>query len=489
MLCAGRIRATRPIYRRCCISETHQSDTNLLRGKRFSLPAASKFSSSTRNTFVRKDNIIAGGNTYRPISQSTFQPKTFFGYGNISKKRGFYSFEFNNLHNIARFSSTSSATTSTISPRSRQRVNWKLVARILKITRVPVLVVAVFGLGYQQGTIDYASNPSRKEKELLRSVLADFGVKDPAVEVQTFRWGDEKWTDSFIPSFLLDNQNFSAKKRDGRLVRVSNVGQRIIQASLVKVENTLDDIVQERSKSMPDEIRSDGKKLINELNKDDEVHQWVDAHNRLNGPWEFVLINSPIPNAFVSEVFPKRIFITTGIFELFIENDDELGLVLGHEVSHLIFAHNSQRNQIELLLRAFEVLLISMDPTDGLLSVSFITMLGGLRNLLTRAHSRENEREADEMGIKVAAMACFDTKRGSEVFRKMHEFDVKSGKVDSASGSANLSDLLQTHPASKARYEFLLEASEEENMKKYEDTTCNSIQNSFRKMFLKEKEM
>ena len=53
----------------------------------------------------------------------------------------------------------------------------------------------------------------------------------------------------------------------------------------------------------------------------------------MQGPWRFVLIPTPVPNAFVSEILPHRIFITTALFDKFIESQDELALVLGHEVS------------------------------------------------------------------------------------------------------------------------------------------------------------
>ena len=46
-----------------------------------------------------------------------------------------------------------------------------------------------------------------------------------------------------------------------------------------------------------------------------------------------MLIPSEMPNAFVSEILPHRIFITTSLFEKFIESQDELALVLGHEIS------------------------------------------------------------------------------------------------------------------------------------------------------------
>jgi predicted Zn-dependent protease len=87
------------------------------------------------------------------------------------------------------------------------------------------------------------------------------------------------------------------------------------------------------------------------------------------------------------------------------------------------------------------------------------------------AHSRSHESEADELGCKLAAMACYDTGLGSKVFYKMHENDEKHG----ASGK----DLMSSHPASIERYEFLKELSLDENLKKY--SHCHNLQQRVRR--------
>mmetsp|Transcript_10511 Transcript_10511/g.19623 ORF Transcript_10511/g.19623 Transcript_10511/m.19623 type:complete len:120 (+) Transcript_10511:47-406(+) len=45
-------------------------------------------------------------------------------------------------------------------PRRNSRV--ALFAKGLKLVRIPVLIISVYGLGYNQGIMDYARNPDKK---------------------------------------------------------------------------------------------------------------------------------------------------------------------------------------------------------------------------------------------------------------------------------------------------------------------------------------
>ena len=62
-----------------------------------------------------------------------------------------------------------------------------------------------------------------------------------------------------------------------------------------------------------------------------------------------------MPNAFVSETTPYTIYVTTSILENVISNDDELALLLGHELSHLLLAHSTQAMEAERNLKTLEV--------------------------------------------------------------------------------------------------------------------------------------
>ena len=68
-------------------------------------------------------------------------------------------------------------------------------------------------------------------------------------------------------------------------------------------------------------------------------------------------------------MLPHKIFVTTGLFEKFVHNDDELAMILGHEVSHLIRGHFAKSSNIETWIRGFEIFALMLDPTEGLLSL------------------------------------------------------------------------------------------------------------------------
>jgi hypothetical protein len=111
------------------------------------------------------------------------------------------------------------------------------------------------------------------------------------------------------------------------------------------------------------------------------------------GPWKFLLVESSIPNAFVSEMIPHHIFVTTSMIEHFITNDDEMALIMGHELSHLILGHVSRANQLEAFLRAFEVLLLTIDPTEGAMaSLAFLFVVSSYRSLLGAGARIMNEK-------------------------------------------------------------------------------------------------
>jgi hypothetical protein len=51
-------------------------------------------------------------------------------------------------------------------------VFWRRLATAVKYVRIPFLVLSVFGLGYNQGLLDYARDPEAKERYLLDTALA-----------------------------------------------------------------------------------------------------------------------------------------------------------------------------------------------------------------------------------------------------------------------------------------------------------------------------
>jgi len=74
--------------------------------------------------------------------------------------------------------------------------------------------------------------------------------------------------------------------------------------------------------------------------------------------------------------------------------------------------------------RNWKSLFLTMDPTEGFLSMGFNFLLAQVHRLLLVAYSRENEWQADEMGIQITAQTCFDTSVGCHMLHKMHDWSV-----------------------------------------------------------------
>jgi Zn-dependent protease with chaperone function len=347
---------------------------------------------------------------------------------------------------------------------------WILrVAKTIKFIRIPFLVLTVFGVGYNQGKIDYARDPEGEKKLLLAKVLAGIGAT-PA----------DRLTSS------------SVGIGDARVHQVQRVGKRVTKVAAAHVKRQMQAQYEKCAQRLEDKgYKATEQNMTDMLREDKEATMWSTAERHMtttgsaagrmsSSSWEYYVIDSPIPNAFVSEILPHHIFITTAMMDTFIRNDDEMALILGHELSHLILGHVSKTNTLETFLRALEVLLLSVDPTEGAASLVMMVVYWATRTLIGAAHSQDHEREADELGIKIAAMACYDTKLASEVFDKIHKFDSESGANKALKGTA--ADWFDSHPPVMERYHYLVAESEIENKDKYFDDECYTVKGKLMKI-------
>lgn len=340
---------------------------------------------------------------------------------------------------------------------------YKRLAQVLRAARIAGVVVSVYALGYQQGVINCTRSPRLMEDELLQTILADVGCRSKE-QVHIFTSEDKP------PVF----NTTTAGRLQAQTIRIGND---IIRVASLYVRQELVHALKAVGEKLPDDIsKEEATRMCRE---DEHVKHWEAALYRVEGedlrlPWKYVIVDSPIPNAFVSEILPQRFFITTSMFQHFISNHDELAVILGHEMSHLILGHVSQRNSMEVTLRTVEVLLLSIDPTEGLISLGVIAGIAWVRSILMASFSREHESEADDLGLRLAAMACYDTHRGAEVMKKMHDHQV--GLAGEPTSNSHLLHLLDTHPPSMDRYHKILKQSETENADKYGRSHCASVQ-------------
>eukprot|EP00531_Pseudo-nitzschia_arenysensis_P010356 CAMPEP_0116117340 /NCGR_PEP_ID=MMETSP0329-20121206/1517_1 /TAXON_ID=697910 /ORGANISM="Pseudo-nitzschia arenysensis, Strain B593" /LENGTH=438 /DNA_ID=CAMNT_0003610891 /DNA_START=113 /DNA_END=1429 /DNA_ORIENTATION=- len=345
------------------------------------------------------------------------------------------------------------------------------IAYAVKLVRFPFLLVAISTLGYQRGATDAIRNPLKLQQAAFEAMLREFSV-DSTDEVEIVT---ERGVRSRFDTPLGSLGHGKLKTNDPRSEKIAMVGRQILKSAQTYVRENFEEAV-EKAKELiaKDGVDLDERELARRLNDDPDVQFWINALEHVEGAsldgiqnWSYVLISSPIPNAFVSEMLPHKVFVTTGLFDKFVNNDDELAMILGHEVSHLIKGHFTTSSNIETWIRGVEIFALMLDPTEGLLSLGVASFLSSAREALVAAFSRSNETEADELGLRLAAMSCYDTKRGIQVYRKMEKAAVSDGTAPQHS-------FMSSHPPSGERYEHLHSMVETENFSQY--SYCNTLQ-------------
>lgn len=152
-------------------------------------------------------------------------------------------------------------------------------------------------------------------------------------------------------------------------------------------------------------------------------------------PFTYTVVKSDQANAFVLP--GNHVFVLTGLFK-FATNEDELAGVLGHEVAHNLARHAGERMSSGFFLDMIARLSFLVDPTGGL----YLFFIGPASALLHQLpNSREAEIEADEIGIHLAADACYDPRAAKRVFSAMK----------SDSGDKMPPEFISTHPSYDTR--------------------------------------
>ena len=150
--------------------------------------------------------------------------------------------------------------------------------------------------------------------------------------------------------------------------------------------------------------------------------------------WEVIVLNSKELNAFCMP--GGKIAFYTGILEQLQLTDDEVAMVMGHEIAHALREHARERmgKTSATKLGAYLISgLLGLGSTgDALLN------MGG--QLLTLKFSRENESEADLVGMELAARAGYDPRAGVSLWQKM-----------SAASKGAPPQWMSTHPSGSSR--------------------------------------
>lgn len=159
-------------------------------------------------------------------------------------------------------------------------------------------------------------------------------------------------------------------------------------------------------------------------------------------PWSFEVVDDPVVNAFA---LPGGfLYVTRGILAHF-NSEAELAAVVGHEIGHVTARHSvEQISRAQLFGLGLGVSSIFFEPMRGALG----DVVGAGLGLLTLEYSRDDERQADALGVRYMWKQNWDPRQAIEVHRLLARLR------DEADGSG-LPTWLSTHPSPEDRIERL----------------------------------
>jgi predicted Zn-dependent protease len=150
--------------------------------------------------------------------------------------------------------------------------------------------------------------------------------------------------------------------------------------------------------------------------------------------WEVVLIGSPQINAFCMP--GGKIAFFWGILQRLQLNDDEVAMIMGHEMAHALREHARERMGKGFATRG------ALEIGAALFGLGDLgRMAAGMgEQLLSLVFSRDDESEADLVGMELAARAGYDPAAGVTLWQKM-------GAVSKGAPP----EFLSTHPSGPTR--------------------------------------
>ena len=161
--------------------------------------------------------------------------------------------------------------------------------------------------------------------------------------------------------------------------------------------------------------------------------------------WQVAVIDDPKTlNAWC--MAGGKMAIYSGIITQLNLSDDEIAQVMGHEIAHALAKHVAERmstamaSQVALQIGAILLGNDSATSQMALQAAAAATTIG-----VQLPNSRQQESEADRIGIELAAKAGYDPHAAPRLWEKMLQ----------ATGTKGQSDFLSTHPQSEKREEAL----------------------------------
>jgi predicted Zn-dependent protease len=172
----------------------------------------------------------------------------------------------------------------------------------------------------------------------------------------------------------------------------------------------------------------------------------VAAHSeRPDIDYRFTVLNSDIVNAFAMP--GGYIYITRGLLAL-ANNEAEVAGVLGHETGHVVARHMAQRYSQSVLA---QIAAAGLGMATGSQALGQLASQGAAVYL--QSFSREEEYEADLLGVRYITKAGYDPRAMATFLQKLLLHSRLAAEIAGHPGQADQFDIMATHPRTADRVE------------------------------------
>ena len=224
----------------------------------------------------------------------------------------------------------------------------------------------------------------------------------------------------------------------GRKVKLWVSDEQVLSLSSQEYENYLKSVKISTDATNTALVKKVGQRLAT------AVETYLKENNRLdaiqNYQWEFNLVQDNTANAFCMP--GGKIVVYEGLLPV-TQSESALAIVLGHEIAHAVAKHSAEQLSTKVKQQMGAKVLGAVLGATGVNNTTSIltqtafslgTKLGSLK------YSRNNESEADYMGLIFAAMAGYDPSVAVSFWQRM-----------AASSTSSMPAFLSDHPSDNKR--------------------------------------
>ena len=213
--------------------------------------------------------------------------------------------------------------------------------------------------------------------------------------------------------------------------------QEVLSSSLTQYGDYMKSATKSTDKAKSEMVTRVGKKIA----------AATEAYLKANGmeseiknfQWEFNLVKDNQVNAFCMP--GGKIVVYEGLLPL-VASDDELAVVVGHEVAHAVAKHSNERMSQQLMTQYGAAILgQAVNNKSAAVQTLASTVYGvGAQYGVMLPFSRKHESDADYMGLVFMAMAGYNPEVAVNFWQKM-----------SAGKGGSTPEFMSTHPSDATR--------------------------------------